>query len=51
MEQTARKIEYLAADTAANQAAEAAGRAPDAAADALTTPEEPVVWIDRIKKI
>jgi hypothetical protein len=51
MEETARKIEYLAADAAAKQAAEAAGRAPDAAADPLNTPEEPVVRIDRIKKI
>jgi hypothetical protein len=51
MEETARKIEYMAADAAAKQAAEAAGRAPDGTAGALNTPEEPVVRIDRIKRI
>jgi hypothetical protein len=51
MEEAARKIEYLAAGAAAKQAAEAAGRAPEASTDALNRPEEPVVRIDRIKKI
>jgi hypothetical protein len=51
MEETARKIEYLAAGAAAKQAAQAAGRAPEAAPDVLRAPEEPVVRIDRIRKI
>ena len=51
MEETARNIEFLAASAAAKQAAQAAGKTPDASADALNTPEEPVVRIDRIKKI
>jgi hypothetical protein len=51
VEETARKIEYLAAGAAAKQAAQAAGRAPEAAPDVLRTPEEPVVRIDRIRKI
>jgi hypothetical protein len=51
MEETARKIEYLAAGAAAKQAAEAAGRAPEAAPAMLRAPEEPVVRIDRIRKV
>ena len=51
MEETARKIEYLAAGAAAKQAAQAAGLAPEAGPDVLRAPEEPVVRIDRIRKI
>ena len=51
MEETARNIEFLAAAAAARQARAAAGNAPGASAAALNTPEEPVVRIDRIKKI
>jgi len=48
MEEMARNIEFLAASAAAQQAAEAV---PDGSAHTLNTPEEPVVRIDRIKKI
>ena len=51
MEETARNIEFLAASAAARQARAAAGNSPGASAAALNTPEEPVVRIDRIKKI
>jgi hypothetical protein len=44
MEETARKIEFLAAS-------EAAGQTRGKPANAMTTPEEPVIRIDRIKKV
>jgi hypothetical protein len=51
MEEKARKIESLAAAKAAKQAVDAARKLPDASTDALDTPEEPVIRIDRIKKV
>jgi hypothetical protein len=51
MEETARNIELLAATTAAKQAAQAAGKTPDGSTDTLSIPEDPVVRIDRIKRI
>jgi hypothetical protein len=51
LEKAARNIESLAASAAARQAAEEARKAPDAPTDALYTQEEPVVRIDRIRKI
>jgi hypothetical protein len=48
LEETARNIEFLAADAAAKQDAAAAGKTPGASAAALNAPEEPVVRIDRI---
>jgi hypothetical protein len=51
MEETARKIEFLAASEAAKQAVEAAKLTPGTSADTLNTPEEPVIRIDRIKKV